>query len=429
MKTLPSQEFRKSVLKEADDEIYTFPYANERTPLYPDHEVGRKRIDSTLSSFSRIFILSAAVAICLSSLLVWRNIIVSEHKTVIFQPHKVHVPRDVSGFPSFLDYHRGRSVPINVTFDQRAVKLNGSRVLFLSGSLHPVRATRDTWGQALDEAIFNGLNMITIYVMWGYHQPFQHRPLNWSLPGDNWDLADALCMAARRGLFVHLRPGPYACAEYSYGGIPEWIPLTSPQLRMRRLNKPWLEYMEEYLQATVDYLSDHSLFAHQGGPIVMVQIENELGDEDDDSAEENHLVVQNSIHPSDDQDFLLQVDSNGDIFTTNASQNRSSQDSGSLRTATVQDYADWCGSVAQKIAPRVLWTMCNGLSATNTISTFNGLNGVSWLENYGDSKRIQLDQPAMWTEDEGKCRSLLSSDCDLFITIFRRLSTLGRHTD
>jgi len=68
---------------------------------------------------------------------------------------------------------------------------------------------------------------------------------------------------------------------------------------------------------------------------------------------------------------------------------------------TVQDYADWCGHVAQILAPQVVWTMCNGLSANNTIVTFNGIYPTAWLESKGDSGRIQVDQPALWTEDEG----------------------------
>jgi hypothetical protein len=151
------------------------------------------------------------------------------------------------GFASYLDY-ASKQQPIDITYDGRSFLLNGERTIFLSGSLHPVRATKATWSLALNEAVANGLNMITIYVMWSAHQPFENQPINWTLPmsslacSDNvnkdngkscqWTLADALWAAAKRGLFVHIRLGPYVCAEYSYGGIPEWLPLKYPDMDM-----------------------------------------------------------------------------------------------------------------------------------------------------------------------------------------------------
>ena len=71
------------------------------------------------------------------------------------------------------------------------------------------------------------------------------------------------------------------------------------------------------------------------------------------------------------------------------------------RRATLQDYANWCGELAQKLEPQVIWTMCQGLSAPNTIETFNGIDGSVWIDQNGTSQRVQKDYPAMWTELEG----------------------------
>ena len=174
-----------------------------------------------------------------------------------FEPSAIHVPIKKPGFPSFLDYaDRG---PLLVTYDERSLKLNDERVLFLGGSMHPARATFRTWNQALDEAVENGLNLITIYVMWADHQPLPDKAIDWTFPdwsspqvtacrdttGDqscrDWNLATAIRSAANRGLFVHLRIGPYDCAEYSYGGIPEWLPLQKPNMKLRRPNQEWLQ--------------------------------------------------------------------------------------------------------------------------------------------------------------------------------------------
>jgi Glycosyl hydrolases family 35 len=234
-------------------------------------------------------------------------------------------------------------------------------------------------------------------VIWATHQPVKGRPLDWTLnapvgaattpscderrsrANDSrrhcttttsstaaWTLADAIHAAANRGLLVHIRLGPYVCAEYTYGGIPEWVAIEYPDIVMRRANPQWMAVMAEFVTNATAYLKDEQLFSYQGGPIVLAQIENELGEDD--------------------------VALNEDV----------SKVSSKIGTPTVQDYADWCGELAQDLVPDVVWTMCFGLSANNTIATYNGFfDDVYWLDMHGDSGRIQVDQPAMWTEAEG----------------------------
>jgi Glycosyl hydrolases family 35 len=310
-----------------------------------------------------------------------------------FERETVRVSEGQTAFPSFWDY--APYGPISVSYDERALLLNGTRSLFLSGSMHPARSTPSSWSNALDEAVRHGLNMITIYVFWASHQPFEGTEMDWSLPGRacdkfgddideatipcGWTLASAIRAAANRGLFVHARIGPYVCAEYSYGGIPEWVPLNKPEMSMRRPNKPWMDAMEIYVQSTIEYLTKEKLWAYQGGPIIMGQIENELGGEVD--AETENLITIEAC------DKMPSISS-----------------SYRLRNATLQDYAHWSGAIAAKYAPKVLWTMCNGLTAPNAINTCNGFGGAScsdvWLESHGQSGRIQVDQPALWTENE-----------------------------
>lgn len=285
-----------------------------------------------------------------------------------FERARIRVPEDLPNFPSFWNY--AEHGPINVTFDERAIMLNGNRSLFLSGSLHPVRATRESWATALDAAVRQGLNMVTMYVFWAAHQPFPDMDFDWSFPG-GWDLASAIRAAANRGLFIHIRIGPYVCAEYNYGGIPEWVPLDKPNMVMRRLNREWMDAMETFVVETVNYLTIQRLWAYQGGPIVMSQIENELDGEENAADSERLLTV---------------------------------SDSSETQPGTIQDYADWCGELSARVAPDVLWTMCNGLTAPNAINTCNGYGeagcSTTWLEINGQSGRIQMDQPALWTEDE-----------------------------
>lgn len=309
-----------------------------------------------------------------------------------FSPAKIRVNSNHKGFPSFWNYaHHG---PLEVDYDHRSVTINGTRVFFLGGSMHPSRATKNGWNYALDEAVRNGLNLITIYVMWGAHQPVPSRSIDWSFPngvgceGGNypgskeaceWTLATAIRAAAERGLFVHLRIGPYDCAEYNYGGIPEWLALHRPKMAMRRPNREWLEVMEGFVKKVIDYITVNKLWAYQGGNILMGQIENELGGEVDPVKE-----------------HLLLVDKEGNFVDPD-----SREKPNGLRNATLQDYASWCGDLVDRLAPKVTWTMCNGLSAKNTILTCNAVDGTNFLESHGDNSRIQIDQPAMLTEFEG----------------------------
>ena len=133
----------------------------------------------------------------------------------------------------------------------------------------------------------------------------------------------------------------------------------------------------------IGYINDNNLWAHQGGNIVIAQIENELGSGDDKGDQTENMRSEN--------DGYLYVDNKGKFIDPLVE-----QVVGSIRKATLQDYADWCGEIANKYAPDVTWTMCNGLSANNTIHTCNAIdNGASWLENYGDTGRIQVDQPPL----------------------------------
>ena len=283
-----------------------------------------------------------------------------------------HLPKvqSLPGFASYLSVSNpSHPRTIGVNYDARSLRINDEATILLSGSMHPVRATRSTWNRVLDHAVTANLNMITIYLMWSYHQPVATEEIDWTLPGGDWDVASALWEAACRGLFVHIRVGPYVCAEYDYGGIPSWVPLVhggeadGDKMNLRRPNQPWMEAMEVWVDASLQYLTNNNLFGYQGGPIILAQIENELGGEVDPETE--------NILPN----------------------------------QTLQDYADFCGKLANEKQSNVIWTMCNGLSSNSTINTCNGYGeggacSTTWLEEHGQSGRIQIDQPALWTENE-----------------------------
>jgi beta-galactosidase len=115
-----------------------------------------------------------------------------------------------------------------------------------------------------------GLNTVGTYVFWNALEP---EPGRWDFSGGN-DLAAFIRTAQRIGLWVLVRPGPYACAEWDFGGLPAWL-LRTPDIKVRCSDPRYLGACESYILKLGEVLRD--LQVHRGGPVLMVQIENEYG--------------------------------------------------------------------------------------------------------------------------------------------------------
>ena len=89
------------------------------------------------------------------------------------------VVQSSANFPSYLDFTGAGRGSLEVTYDKRSILLNGTRALFLSGSIHGPRGTPETWETALDAAVANGLNMVQVYVFWNYHRPTASGATDW----------------------------------------------------------------------------------------------------------------------------------------------------------------------------------------------------------------------------------------------------------
>ncbi|MGO9840636.1 MAG: beta-galactosidase, partial [Candidatus Acidiferrales bacterium] len=97
--------------------------------------------------------------------------------------------------------------------------LNGKPFRIISGEMHYARIPRDYWRARFRMAKAMGLNAVTTYVFWNTHEP---RPGVYDFSG-NLDVAEFIREAQQEGLYVILRPGPYACAEWEFGGFPAWL--------------------------------------------------------------------------------------------------------------------------------------------------------------------------------------------------------------
>ena len=155
-------------------------------------------------------------------------------------------------------------------FDRRAVTIDGKRILLLSGAIHYPRSTPGMWPELMNRSRQAGLNTIETYVFWNLHE---RRRGAFDFSG-RLDLMRFLQLAQEYGLHVILRIGPYICAETNYGGLPAWL-RDVPGVRMRTYNEPFMHEMARWVRFLCDYL--RPMFAPNGGPIILAQIENEYG--------------------------------------------------------------------------------------------------------------------------------------------------------
>lgn len=140
-----------------------------------------------------------------------------------------------------------------------------------SGEMHYPRIPKEYWRQRFQMMRAMGLNTVATYVFWNYHET---APGIWDFKTGNKNLREYIKTAGEEGLNVILRPGPYVCAEWEFGGYPWWLQ-QNPKLEIRANNEAFLDSCKTYL--THLYKEVDGLFASQGGPIIMVQAENEFG--------------------------------------------------------------------------------------------------------------------------------------------------------
>ncbi|HUV70416.1 MAG TPA: beta-galactosidase family protein [Terracidiphilus sp.] len=155
--------------------------------------------------------------------------------------------------------------------------LDGKPFRIISGEMHYARIPRQYWRARLRMAKAMGLNAITTYVFWNVHEP---RPGVYDFSGQ-YDVAEFIREAQSEGLYVLLRPGPYACAEWEWGGYPAWL-LKDHSIIVRSADPKFMQPARRWLLRLGKELAP--LQIGNGGPIIAVQVENEYGSFGNDHA-------------------------------------------------------------------------------------------------------------------------------------------------
>jgi len=156
--------------------------------------------------------------------------------------------------------------------------LDGKPFRIISGEMHPARIPAEYWRHRIRMAKAMGCNTIAAYIFWNYHEPSEG-VFDFSSPSH--DLAGFIRTAQEEGMWVLLRPGPYVCAEWDFGGIPPYL-LRDPELKVRCLYPRYMAAVERYLARLAGVI--RPLLVSKGGPILMIQIENEYGSYGNDRA-------------------------------------------------------------------------------------------------------------------------------------------------
>jgi beta-galactosidase len=148
--------------------------------------------------------------------------------------------------------------------------LNGKPFVVKAAEVHYPRIPRPYWDHRIKMCKALGMNAVCIYIFWNIHE---QREDQFDFTGNN-DVAEFCRLAQKNGLYVIVRPGPYVCAEWEMGGLPWWL-LKKKDIRLRERDPYFMERVKIFEKKVGEQLAP--LTIQNGGPIIMVQVENEYG--------------------------------------------------------------------------------------------------------------------------------------------------------
>ncbi len=157
-----------------------------------------------------------------------------------------------------------------LTYDKNGFYMNGEKFIIRSGAMHYWRIPREYWYDRLLKLKECGFNTLETYTAWNLHEKNEGQ---FDFSG-NLDIAKYIEMATELGLYVILRPGPYICAEWEFGGFPAWL-LKYEKMDLRCYDETYLSKVRNYYSELLSRVRPYT--AGNGGNLIMIQVENEYG--------------------------------------------------------------------------------------------------------------------------------------------------------
>ena len=148
--------------------------------------------------------------------------------------------------------------------------LDGKPFKVISGSIHYFRTVPEYWQDRLEKLVNIGCNTVETYIPWNFHET-EKGNFNWN---GMHDICRFIELADKLGLYMIIRPSPYICSEWEFGGLPAWL-LKDRAMRLRCSYKPYLNAVDSYYSVLMPKLAPYQI--DNGGNIIMMQIENEYG--------------------------------------------------------------------------------------------------------------------------------------------------------
>ena len=169
--------------------------------------------------------------------------------------------------------HKARLMhSFEISYEKDAFLLDGKPIQIRCGEMHFARVPRAYWRHRIKMCKAMGLNAICAYMFWNYHEMERGK---YDFSGEK-DIAEFCRIAQEEGMWVLLRPGPYTCAEWEFGGLPWWLLENgADKVKVRTRDIAYLKPSIAYMRRVADELRE--LQVTRGGPILMCQVENEYG--------------------------------------------------------------------------------------------------------------------------------------------------------
>ena len=160
--------------------------------------------------------------------------------------------------------------PGTFTVGNKTFLLNGEPFIVKAAEVHYPRIPRPYWDHRIKMCKALGMNSVCIYIFWNIHEQ-KEGEFNFT---DNNDVAEFCRIAQKNGMYVIVRPGPYVCAEWEMGGLPWWL-LKKKDIKLRERDPYFMERVKIFEEKVGEQLKP--LTIQNGGPIIMMQVENEYG--------------------------------------------------------------------------------------------------------------------------------------------------------
>jgi len=185
------------------------------------------------------------------------------------------------------------------------------RIRIMSGAIHYFRLPEETWRDRLLKLKATGANTVETYMSWNLHEP---KPGQFDFSG-NLNIAKFIELADEVGLLFILRPGPYICSEWDFGGLPAWL-LSDYDMRVRSTYPGYQEAAKRFLDQVYDITKPY-MRTTAGGPIILIQLENEYNGYHVENNDPEHLrFLEQIIRDHGIKEKVFTSDGYWDIETT-----------------------------------------------------------------------------------------------------------------